>query len=59
MKKYIIPNIKITSFSVEDIITQSGEIIDASLLTGADKDMYEIYSANSEVKNTNVSVFTW
>ena len=59
MKKYEKINVTITKFNVEDIITASGIIVNANDLTGASKDMYEIYSANSEAKNTNVSVFTW
>ncbi|MBE7015274.1 MAG: hypothetical protein E7417_00405 [Ruminococcaceae bacterium] len=59
MKKYTKPNAEIVAFEVEDVITQSGVIVDAAGLTGEDKSMYDVYKANSEAKNTNVSVFTW
>ena len=59
MKKYTRPNLEIVNFQVEDIITQSGLIVSAGELTGANKDMYEVYQQNSATKNTNVSVFTW
>ena len=59
MKKYTRPNLEITSFDVTDIITVSGEIVDASVLVGDAADMYEIYQRNSGVGNESVSVFTW
>ena len=59
MKKYTRPNTKIVTFSVEDVITQSGIVVDANSLAGADKDMYAVYQQNSAEKNTNVAVFTW
>ena len=59
MKKYTNPDLKIITFVIEDVITQSGDIVDASTLIGKDADMYQIYSDNSKVKSTNVSVFTW
>ena len=59
MKKYTRPNAKIVAFSVEDIITQSGMIVDAGSLSGANKDMYEIYQQNSTADNNNIAVFTW
>ena len=59
MKKYENPNVKFVGFDVEDIITQSGLVVNSSELTGASAEMYDIYRNNSAVKNTNVSVFTW
>ena len=59
MKKYTNQDLKIITFVIEDVITQSGDIVDASTLIGKDADMYQIYSDNSKVKSTNVSVFTW
>ena len=59
MKKYTRPNIAIVTFSVEDVITQSGVIVDAGALTGANKEMYEVYQQNSAADNANVAVFTW
>ena len=59
MKNYTRPNVKIVNFDATDIITQSGLIVSAGDLTGASKDMYEVYQQNSATKNTNVSVFTW
>ena len=59
MKKYTTPNAKIVNFDVEDIITQSGLVVNAADLAGADLDMYQIYQQNSTAQNTNVSVFTW
>lgn len=59
MNKYTKPIAEFTSFSVEDIITASGVIVNSETLTGNDKDMYEIYSQNSAAPSTNVSVFTW
>jgi len=59
MKKYTIPNAEIVAFEVEDIITASGEILDATTLTGENATMYEIYKENSSVDNGQVSVFTW
>ena len=59
MKKYTKINLTITKFDIEDIITASGEIVDASTFTGKDADMYEIYKQNSSADNTKVSVFTW
>ena len=59
MKNYVKPLFNFTKFSVEDVITQSGVIVSAGNLVGASKDMYEIYSQNSAVKNNNISVFTW
>ena len=59
MKKYSKPNVEITNFDVNDIITASGMIVNADTFTGKNADMYNIYVSNSEAKNTNVSVFTW
>ena len=59
MKKYIKPEFNFTQFNVEDVITQSGVVVNADNLVGADKDMYEVYIQNSAVKSENVSVFTW
>ena len=61
MRKYGIPEMKIMRFDIEDVITQSGNgvIVNSAELTGASKEMYEIYSNNSQVDNTKVSVFTW
>lgn len=59
MKKYSNPNVEITNFDVNDIITVSGAIVNADTFTGKDAEMYDVYVANSEAKNTNVSVFTW
>ena len=59
MKKYTKINLTITKFAVEDIITASGEIVDATMFTGANEEMYDIYKENSAEKHTNVAVFTW
>ena len=59
MKRYEIPNVKFVVFDVEDIITQSGAIVDAASLIGEDMNMYQVYKQNSQSQNTNVSVFTW
>ena len=59
MKKYSKPNVKITNFDVNDIITASGMIVNADTFTGKNADMYSVYVNNSEAKNSNVSVFTW
>ena len=57
-KKYTKPNVEFTTFSVEDIITQSGLIVSADSLSGASAEMYQVYTNNSAAKNTNISVFT-
>ena len=59
MKNYIKPDMKVVNFDATDIITASGLIVSANELTGANAEMYEIYKNNSNVQNTNVSVFTW
>ena len=59
MKKYTKPNAEITKFTVCDIITASGEIVDGTTFTGDNATMYEIYKENSSVGSKNVSVFTW
>jgi len=59
MKKYTRPNAEIVNFDVCDIITASGEIVDATAFTGENATMYEIYKENSSVDNSQVSVFTW
>ena len=59
MKEYTRPNAEIVVVEVEDIITASGEIVDAATLMGDDATMYEIYKENSSVDNQKVSVFTW
>ena len=59
MKFYTKPEIEISVFATEDIITASGLIVNASELTGANAEMYEVYKKNSTAGNTNVSVFTW
>ena len=50
---------EIAKFSVEDVITSSGLIVNADSLTGANAEMYEVYKANSSAGSTNVTVFTW
>ena len=59
MKKYSMPNVEFSVFSVDGIITASGDIVSYDTLTGENAQMYEIYKENSEVQNTNISVFTW
>ena len=59
MKKYIKPNAKIVAFVTDDIITASGEVLDASTFTGETANMYKIYTENSSVDNGQVAVFTW
>jgi len=59
MKKYTRPTLEAVKFSIEDIITASGEVVNVDALTGKDKDMYEIYQKNSSVQNTDVAIFTW
>lgn len=59
MKKYTRPDVKTIKFDMMDIITASGLIVNADSFTGANAEMYEVYKNNSDVKNTNVSVFTW
>lgn len=59
MKMYTKPNAEIVAFDVEDVITQSGTIVNAENLMGEDKAMYDVYKQNSQAQNTNVSVFTW
>ena len=59
MKKYVNPSVKINIFSIEDIITQSGMVVDSSYLSGSDEKMYQVYIQNSDEKNTKVSIFTW
>ena len=49
----------VVNFDATDIITASGLIVNATELTGANAEMYEVYKANSTAGNTNVSVFTW
>ena len=59
MKKYTRPVAEIAKFQIEDIITQSGVVVNAGNLVGADADMYKVYEQNSDADNTNVAVFTW
>ena len=59
MKKYTRPDVKTIKFDMMDIITASGLIVNADSFTGANAEMYEVYKNNSNVQNTNVSVFTW
>ena len=59
MKKYMIPNIEITAFSIEDVIAQSGVVVNVSQLSETDADMYKVYNQNSAVHNEYISVFTW
>ena len=59
MKNYTKPNIEISKFAVEDIITASGVIVNAQDFTGKDKEMYDVYMSNSKQQSENVSVFTW
>ena len=59
MKNYIKPNMNVVNFDTADIITASGLIVNASELTGANAEMYEVYKKNSTTGNTNISVFTW
>jgi len=47
MKNYTRPDVEVIAFSVEDVITQSGVIVNADSFTGENKDMYEIYQQNS------------
>jgi len=59
MKKYTKPNAEIVAFEVEDVITQSGVIVDAAGLTGEDKSMYDVYKTNTEARKIKVAVVTW
>lgn len=59
MKRYTKPNMEISKFAVESIITASGMVVNSDTLVGADKDMYEVYTDNSVAQNKKVSVFTW
>ena len=62
MKKYTSPNMKITAFDIDDIITVSaanGVIVHSSELTGNNATLYEAYKQGSGVDNTSVSIFTW
>ena len=59
MKNYSRPNMEVISFDIEDIITVSGQIVNAADLTGEDYNMYKVYQQNSGAQNTNISVFTW
>ena len=59
MKNYSKPNVTITNFDANDIITASGMIVNADTFTGKNAEMYNVYVNNSEAKNANVSVFTW
>ena len=59
MKNYINPVAKVVKFDIENIITASGVITDASTLTGKSLELYESYYTKSDVKNTDVALFTW
>ena len=59
MKNYNKPVAKVVKFDIENIITASGVITDASTLTGERLELYESYYAKSDVKNTDVAMFTW
>lgn len=59
MKKYTRPNMEITNFDIDDIITASGDVVYGSNLTGEDADIYSVYKAGSGIGNEKVSVFTW
>jgi len=59
MKKYTRPIAEIVTFTVEDIITASGDILDASTFTGKNAAIYEIYKEKSPVDNGQAAVFTW
>ena len=59
MKKYTRPNMEITNFDINDIITVSGELVYGNDLTGDAADIYEIYSMKSPQGSEMVSVFTW
>ena len=59
MKKYLRPGVELVTFDIEDVITSSGNIVNSSTLKGEDANIYKVYSQNSEVGNTNVSVFRW
>ena len=50
---------EISKFDVADIITVSGQIVNATTLeAGIDADLYESYKAQGGA-NTNVAVFEW
>ena len=62
MKNYTKPNMNITKFDVESIITASGNdgvVVKANTLTGDDLAMYDVYKSSSAAKSENVSIFTW
>ena len=60
MKNYIRPNMELSKFDVADIITVSGEIVDASTLTGKPEALYDAYAAaDGSSAYTNVAVFEW
>ena len=59
MRKYEKIFVKITKFNIENIITASGVVTDASTLTGERLELYETYYENSDVKNTDVVIFNW
>jgi len=60
MKNYIRPSMEVSKFDVADIMTASGEILDASALTGKEGSLYEAYTAaaGSSAYET-VAVFEW
>ena len=60
MKNYIRPIAEVSKFDVADIITVSGEIVDAGALENNPKDLYEAYAAaDGSSAYTNVAVFEW
>lgn len=61
MKNYIRPNMELSKFDVADIITVSGEIVDAKSLTGSNAgDLYAEYATQAgESAYQNVAVFEW
>lgn len=60
MKNYIRPNMEISKFDVADIITASGEIVDAASLLGEDKTLYEAYATQAgDAAFKSAAVFEW
>lgn len=62
-RNYIKPDMKITAFEVEDIITDSGmavlNISSDGNMNDADAELYQLYSEASSSPSSNVSVFRW
>ena len=60
MKNYIRPSVEVSKFDVADIITVSGEIVDAGTLKNDPKALYDVYAAaDGSSAYTNVAVFEW